>query len=54
LTPGLLGYATFPNEFKDNPKEDGVVIYYETVPGGSAENYNLGQVCTFFEGLVQC
>jgi len=37
-----LGWATFPDECADNLLVDGVVIYEETLPGGSAAPYNLG------------
>ncbi|MDZ4688275.1 MAG: zinc metalloprotease [Planctomycetaceae bacterium] len=39
---GLLGYATFPWDLRRKPDLDGVVVGFDTLPGGSAVPYDEG------------
>ncbi|KAF8995393.1 hypothetical protein BDQ17DRAFT_1365766 [Cyathus striatus] len=43
---GLLGYSTFPVDYEGNPTDDGVVVSYASLPGGSMEFFNLGRTIT--------
>ena len=47
---GLLGYSTFPVDYSVSPKDDGVVILYSSVPGGTKAPYDKGRTLTHEAG----
>ena len=41
-----LGIATFPWDYARSPGIDGVRVHYDSLPGGSIANYDLGETAT--------
>ncbi|TFK22767.1 metalloprotease [Coprinopsis marcescibilis] len=46
LTRRFFGYATFPDDYDEDPKADGVVLNYRTLPKGSLAPFNEGRTLT--------
>jgi len=50
LSSSILGYATFPDDVSTPAADQGVVIDYHCLPGGSYTNYNGGKTLTHETG----
>lgn len=49
--PGYYGFATFPTSYKTAPQLDGIVLDYNTFPGGAyGEHFSLGKTATHEAG----
>jgi hypothetical protein len=45
-----LGIATFPWDYSRNPGVDGIRVHFDSLPGGSIANFNLGETATHEAG----
>ena len=46
----FLGIATFPWDYAQHPKIDGIRVHYDSLPGGGIANFNLGKTATHEAG----
>ncbi|KAG6833319.1 hypothetical protein H0H87_008951, partial [Tephrocybe sp. NHM501043] len=44
------GYSSFPAEYQNSPVSDGIVLNFNTLPGGQAAPYNEGRTLTHEAG----
>jgi hypothetical protein len=48
---GLLGWATFPSDYRAHPDQDGIVLNFRSMPGGKfGTAFSLGQTLTHEAG----
>ncbi|MEP6664998.1 MAG: zinc metalloprotease [Nocardioidaceae bacterium] len=45
-----LGIATFPWDYAKQPRIDGIRVHFDSLPGGSIANFNLGETATHEAG----
>jgi hypothetical protein len=45
-----LGIATFPWDYAKHPGVDGIRVHFDSIPGGTIANYNLGETATHEAG----
>jgi hypothetical protein len=45
-----LGIATFPWDYEKHARIDGIRVHFDSIPGGSIANYNLGETATHEAG----
>jgi hypothetical protein len=45
-----LGIATFPWDYAKHPGIDGIRVHFDSIPGGSITNFNLGETATHEAG----
>ena len=50
LGGGLLGWATFPTDLVTRPWRDGVVVHFNSLPGGKLTPFNKGRTLTHEAG----